>query len=130
MTRLSPIGLTLGALLLSVLAGCGDGKEQKEDPYANVPRGNVSGKVTINGQPPAMKDLKILFQPPDGRYEALDVNEQGEYSGKAVAGPNKVFVSAPSLAHAGASSPIPEKYMQGETTTHTADVKDGADNKF
>lgn len=133
------VSLSLMLLCGVSLCGCGGGP----DDMPNI--GEVTGKVTVDGQPGA--DLVVTFQPKGGRpsYDTTDAdgNYELQYNGStkgAKVGSNLVTISTASdttedYSSAAASvskpDPIPAKYntQAASNSEMTVDVKPGS-NEF
>ena len=55
------------ALAPAALGGCDPGTAE------------VSGTITVNGQPPRFKGIQIVFVPKDGKPDSAMVGENGQY---------------------------------------------------
>jgi hypothetical protein len=73
--------------------------------------GEVSGKITLNGQAPKRNDLQIAFLTSKGRLVTAKINEDGTYQALAVsAGEAQVsflFLPAGMVAAAGGKKRLP-----------------------
>jgi len=120
--------------LLVSLSGCGGGKP-------TVPRGKVSGKITVGGQP--LTAGTVNFDLKAGGYgAAAKLDDSGSYSipdGIPV-GTYTVYVSPPEEMPVGpgetrpsrpkAAVEIPVKYRSAPTSDLTAEVKAGENAPF
>ena len=70
--------------MVCLLAGCVNAVE------AERLTSQVTGKVTYNGEPLKMGNVK--FQPPTGAFAMADINPDGTYSLNAIVGKNQVMI--------------------------------------
>lgn len=71
-TSARTISLLTCALLLTTIAGCGDGAANQ------APLGRVTGVATIKGQ--AYPELMVIFQPKQGKAGIGITDAQGKYN--------------------------------------------------
>jgi len=64
----------VGLLLVGILTGCGG----RQADYGSLNLVNVSGKVTLNGEP--LAGVNVLFEDEQGSYSFGTTDENGEYS--------------------------------------------------
>jgi hypothetical protein len=104
MTRSTLRGGLVPALVLGLLAGCGDGSA------------TVSGTVTYDGQP--VKEGYVTFSPADGKGpSAGGPIANGRYTAEKVPpGPKIVLVEA-------ADKPVPSVQSQGDVEKLTKELK-------
>ena len=106
-------------ILTSTLMGCGSG--------ATPPLGDVTGKITLDGQP--LEGVIVLFKPQEGRVATGTTNADGGYElefaydvSGCKTGPNKVSLEWP-LGSTKAKT-LSTRYTTASELT--ADVKEGS----
>ena len=128
-TLVFPLSLGAAVVLLPLALGCAGGG----------PRAIVSGKVTVDGQPPAT-GTTVTFVSADGKSVSGAVDTDGSYNVvDAPLGPVKIVVKGvsggptaapksggdmPGMAAAGRGAPVPPKYASPDNGL-TYDVKAG-----
>lgn len=123
--------LSVLAVSVGIVTGCGGGGE-------SVPQGEVSGKITLDGQP--LSTGRINFSSPStGAAAYADLQQDGAYQLPASlpAGEYKVYVTPVGLGDTppgdGPAPPstlegVPEKYQSEATTDITTTIKEGDNN--
>lgn len=118
----------LAAIVGGGLAGCAPGDRP--------PLGNVSGAVTLDGQP--LADAEVCFAPAQGRPSLARTDSSGRYALNyvgttkgAMVGSHRVYISWPlpdsdeePVKPTAARPPIPERYNRKSTLT--AEVRGGS----